>query len=166
MKDGGLDDLSLRASFTEKFARHGIAADRIDFMGSTPREAHLAALKEIDIGLDPFPQNGGISTWEALHMGVPVVAKLGHSVPSRLSGAILSSIGMNDWVADDLDAYHAIALKYAGMPEYLRTLRHELPARIAASAAGNSAAYTRAVEAAYRFMWDTHVKAKSTAAVA
>src|SRR3954449_7301416 len=88
MKDGGLDDLSLRASFTDKFAQHGIGADRIDFMGTTPREAHLAAFRQVDIGLDPFPQNGGISTWEALHMGVPIVAKLGKSIPSRLSGAI------------------------------------------------------------------------------
>ena len=166
MKDGGLDDLSLRASFTAKFAQHGIAADRIDFMGTTPREAHLAALKEVDIGLDPFPQNGGISTWEALYMGVPIVAKLGQSIPSRLSGAILSSIGLQDWVAGDLDAYHAIALKYAGMPEYLQTLRHELRARIAASAAGNSAAYTRAVEAAYRMMWDTYIRTKTSAYVA
>lgn len=166
MKDGGLDDLSLRASLTAKFAQYGIAEDRVDFMGATPRAAHLGALKEVDIGLDPFPQNGGISTWEALHMGVPVVAKLGASIPSRLSGAILSSIGMNDWVADDVDAYQAIALKYAAMPEYLRTLRHELRARIAASAAGNSAAYTRAVEAAYRTMWETYIKTKSNAAVA
>jgi predicted O-linked N-acetylglucosamine transferase (SPINDLY family) len=135
-------------------------------MGTTPREAHLAALKEVDIGLDPFPQNGGISTWEALHMGVPIVAQLGQSIPSRLSGAILSSIGLQDWVAEDLDAYHAIALKYAGMPEYLQTLRHELRARIAASPAGNSAAYTRAVEAAYRTMWDTYINTKTSTYVA
>jgi predicted O-linked N-acetylglucosamine transferase (SPINDLY family) len=166
MKDGGLDDLSLRAALTDKFAHHGITADRIDFMGSTPREAHLAALKGVDIALDPFPQNGGISTWEALHMGVPVVAKLGQSVPNRLSGAILSSIGMNDWVAGDLDGYCAIAVQYAGMPEYLMTLRHDLRARIAASAAGNSAAYTRAVEAAYRGMWETYVGEKMKNAIA
>jgi predicted O-linked N-acetylglucosamine transferase (SPINDLY family) len=164
MKDGGLDDLSRRATFAEKFAQHGIPADRIDFMGLTSRQAHLDAFKEVDIGLDPFPQNGGTSTWEALHMGVPIVTKLGLSTSSRLSGAIVSSVGLQDWVADDLDAHHAIALKFAGMPEYLRVLRHELPTRIAASPAGNSAAYTRAVEAAYQVMWDTYVKAKDTAA--
>jgi predicted O-linked N-acetylglucosamine transferase (SPINDLY family) len=166
LKDGGLDDLTLRQSLIEKFSLHGIAASRLHFMGTTPREAHLAALKEVDIGLDPFPQNGGISTWEALHMGVPVVAKLGQSIPSRLSGAILSSIGMSDWVAEDIDDYRAIALKYAAMPEFLKTLRHELRARIAVSAAGNSAAYTRAVEVAYRTMWERYVSDGAGTAVA
>jgi predicted O-linked N-acetylglucosamine transferase (SPINDLY family) len=166
IKDGQLDDLSLRAAFTEKFTQHDIAADRIGFMGSTSREAHLGALDQVDICLDPFPQNGGISTWEALHMGVPVVAKLGHSLPSRLSGAILSSVGMNEWVAGDIDQYQAIALKYAGAPEVLKALRHELPTRISASAASNSAAYTEAVEAAYRIMWETYAGAKTTAAIA
>jgi hypothetical protein len=52
------------------------------------------------------------------------------------------------------------------MPEYLQTLRHELRARIAASAAGNSATYTRAVEAAYRTMWETYINTKTAAHVA
>lgn len=166
MKDTMLDDAALRASLTEKLIGHGIAVERIAFRGRTSREEHLAALKDVDIALDPFPQNGGITTWEALHMGVPVVAKLGNSLPSRLSGAILSAIGLNDWVADSVDGYVAIAAKYAAMPEFLRDLRHELPARIAASAAGNSAAYTRAVEAAYRTMWETYVAVQTTAASA
>jgi predicted O-linked N-acetylglucosamine transferase (SPINDLY family) len=97
---------------------------------------------------------------------VPVVAKRGPSHPSRLSGAILSSVGMREWVADNIDEYHAIALKYAAMPEFLRTLRHQLPARIAISPAGNSAAYTKAVEAAYRSMWETYVSAKMKNAIA
>jgi predicted O-linked N-acetylglucosamine transferase (SPINDLY family) len=126
-------------------------------MGSTSREAHLAAHDEVDICLDPFPQNGGVSTWEALYMGVPVVAKLGPSHPSRLSGAILSAVGMHEWVAENIDNYHAIALKYAAMPELLKTLRHELSARITMSPAGNSVGYTKAVEAAYRGMWETYV---------
>ena len=57
-------------------------------------------------------------------------------------------------------------MQYAGMPEYLTTLRHDLRARIAASAAGNSAAYTRAVEAAYRSMWETYVGEKMKNAIA
>jgi tetratricopeptide (TPR) repeat protein len=86
--------------------------------------------------------------------------------PSRTSGTILSSIGMGDWVASDHDGYRAIALNHAARPDRLAALRRELPARIAASAAGDSAAYTRAVEDAYRTMWHRFIGSQQQPAVA
>ncbi len=158
MKDGAFDDPALRDSMRQRFAGHGIAADRIDFLGSSPREQHLAAFADTDMGLDPFPQNGGVSTWESLNMGVPVVAKLGKTAPSRLSGAILTSIGMGDWVTPTADDYAARAVRFATQPDHLATLRRELPARIAACPSGNGALYTRAVERAYRSMWESYCR--------
>jgi predicted O-linked N-acetylglucosamine transferase (SPINDLY family) len=162
MKDGALNEEALHVVLRERFAAHGVSADRLDFLGYTPREQHLAAFAEVDIGLDPFPQNGGVSTWEALHMGVPVVAKLGNVPVSRLSSAILSSIGLSDWVAADADAYVSIAVTKASMPDNLRSLRRELPARIAQSASGNGVLYTRAVERAYRAMWEEYCRNRRT----
>jgi predicted O-linked N-acetylglucosamine transferase (SPINDLY family) len=165
IKNQALDDASMRVLLTERFAKHGAPADRIDFLGSTTRMDHLLAYKDVDICLDPFPQNGGISTWEALHMGVPVVAKLGISIPGRLSGAIVSSIGLGEWVADSDEGYCAIAAKYASMPEHLATLRAALPGKIASSPAGNNAAYTKAVEAGYRAMWNDYIDGAAKKAV-
>jgi predicted O-linked N-acetylglucosamine transferase (SPINDLY family) len=158
MKDGALNEDSLRDVLRERFAAHGVSPDRIDFLGYTPREEHLAAFAQVDICLDPFPQNGGVSTWEALHMGVPVVAKLGNVPVSRSSGAILSSIGMSDWVAGNADDYVSIAATWASMPEKLKILRHALPATIANSASGNGILYTRAVERGYRAMWEEYCR--------
>jgi predicted O-linked N-acetylglucosamine transferase (SPINDLY family) len=159
MKDGAYDEPALRDLLRQRLAAHGIAGERIDFLGSSLREQHLAAFGKTDIGLDPFPQNGGVSTWEALHMGVPVVAKLGHSAPSRLSGAILTSIGMGDWVAQSADDYVALAVKFAAMPDFLTALRRELPTKIAAARSGNGLLYTQAVERAYRTMWEDYCRA-------
>jgi predicted O-linked N-acetylglucosamine transferase (SPINDLY family) len=69
--------------------------------GQTSRAEHLAEFSNIDISLDPFPLNGGVSTWESLQAGVPVVTKLGGSAPSRLGGAIVKAVGLDDWVAED-----------------------------------------------------------------
>ena len=113
----------------------------------------MKAFENIDISLDPFPQNGGISTWESLYMGVPVVAKLGNGAAARVGGALLVAIGLDEWVADDDDDYVAIAQKFASMPAELEKLRAGLPARIANSAAGNVVAYTERVEAGYRQFW-------------
>jgi predicted O-linked N-acetylglucosamine transferase (SPINDLY family) len=149
IKDTAIDDESIKIQLRARFAAQGIAADRIDMKGRTPRDEHLAAYRQVDICLDPFPQNGGVSTWEALYMGVPVVTKLGDSVASRAAGGILSAVGLPEWGAENEDDYVRIAL--AATPERLEAIRTDLPARIAARC--SPAAYTAEVEKAYRTMW-------------
>ena len=153
IKHFALDQPAVARDVIGRFAAHGIAPERITCLGRTTRDEHLAAYGMVDICLDPFPHNGGVSTWEPLHMGVPVVSKLGNSSVGRAGAAILSSIGLADWIAEDEATYVALALKHAATPEYLRQLRRELPERIANSASGNTERYTRAVEDAYRDFW-------------
>jgi predicted O-linked N-acetylglucosamine transferase (SPINDLY family) len=153
MKHYGFDDPERCKRIVDKFAQHGIAADRIAFLGATSRSDHLAAFKDVDISLDTFPHNGGISTLESLQMGVPVVAMLGQAISSRAAGAILASIGLDDWVANDTEGYLAIAAKFAAMPDHLKTLRYALPGMLLACAAGNPTIYTKALEDTFRRMW-------------
>ena len=153
IKHGALDDPLVRDELVERFVRRGLSRDRIECAGATSREEHLRAFQEVDISLDPFPQNGGVSTWESLYMGVPVVAKLGNGAASRAGGAIVKSIGLDDWVVEDDLQYIRTAEKFASMPDYLATVRNELPAMIANSQSGNAEQYTRHVEDAYRKFW-------------
>jgi predicted O-linked N-acetylglucosamine transferase (SPINDLY family) len=153
IKNGALDDAFLRDGLVDRFVANGISSDRVICMGSTRRSEHLDAFASIDISLDPFPQNGGISTFESLYMGVPVVAKLGNAAASRGSASILTAIGLEDWVGKDEESYLAIARKYASRPSEVVALRAELPDRIANSAVGNIETYTRRVEEGYRQFW-------------
>jgi predicted O-linked N-acetylglucosamine transferase (SPINDLY family) len=153
IKNGALDDSFLRDGLIGRFVAQGISPNRIRCIGSTPRREHLAEFANVDISLDPFPQNGGVSTWESLQAGVPVVTKLGRGITSRLGGAIVRAVGLDDWLAEDDDGYNAIARKYASMVSQLEALRAELPARVAAAAAGNGAIYTSRVEEGYRQFW-------------
>jgi predicted O-linked N-acetylglucosamine transferase (SPINDLY family) len=159
LKDTAFDEAGLRGRQLERFAAHGIAAERIACLGRTPRVEHLAAFGQVDISLDPFPQNGGISALESMQMGVPVIALLGEGVSSRAAGAILCSIGMHDWVAQTREDYLAIARKFAAMPEHLAALRTALPQRIATAAVGNAAIYTKAIETAYQTFWNEYCRA-------
>ncbi|WP_164935735.1 tetratricopeptide repeat protein [Bradyrhizobium guangzhouense] len=161
LKHGLLDDPLLRDSLIARFVAQGIAEENITCLGSTSRDDHLMAFDQIDISLDTFPQNGGISTWESLYKGVPVVAKLGNGASSRAGGSIVASVGLGDWVADDDDGYVAIASKFAAQPDYLAKLRAGLPAQIAASPAGNVEIYTRELEAGYRRFWRDYCAAAS-----
>ncbi|WP_316187567.1 MULTISPECIES: tetratricopeptide repeat protein [unclassified Bradyrhizobium] len=159
VKNGALDDSFLRDGLIARFVAHGTAEQRLTCLGSSMRHEHIAAFARIDISLDPFPQNGGVSTWESLQAGVPVVAKLGNNSASRFGGAIVKAVGLHDWVAEDDDGYIAIALKHAADPVALAQLRAGLPARVASSPAGNVMAYTRKVEEGYRTFWRRHCAA-------
>jgi predicted O-linked N-acetylglucosamine transferase (SPINDLY family) len=152
VKDRLLDDVSIQTRLLENLAAHGVTPDRVRLMGSTSREEHLAAYRHVDIGLDPFPHGGGVSTWESLYMGVPVVTKMGHSQSTRVGGAILSAIDMSDWIASNDDQYVDIALQ--STPDRLRTIRNNLPDLIGARC--SAASYTAAAETAYRTMWEKY----------
>lgn len=156
IKDVALDDQLVRDNLLARFAACRLPAERVDLLGATLRSEHLASFNRVDICLDPFPQNGGVSTWEALQMGVPVVAKLGSSLPSRAAGSILTALGLPDWVTDSHEAYVEIAASRAAEIGDLDRLRRELPGRINAAAAGNPVSYARAVDDAYRAMWQRY----------
>ncbi|PIT01534.1 acetylglucosamine transferase [Bradyrhizobium nitroreducens] len=153
IKDVALDDEMVRENLLARFGSCGLPAERVELLGATLRSEHLASFNRVDICLDPFPQNGGVSTWEALQMGVPVVAKLGNSLPSRAAGSILTALGLPDWVTDSREAYIDIATSRASEISELDKLRRELPDTIRAAAASNPVSYGRAVDEAYRAMW-------------
>ena len=163
IKHGALDDDMVRDQLTSRFVSHGISPDRITCLGATTRPDHLRAFETIDISFDPFPQNGGVSTWESVQMGVPVVAKLGNCNSARVGGAIIASLGLADWVGEDDETYIRIALAKAANPSELQAVRQGMRARIAQSASGNSATYTAKVEEAYRTLWRDHCSRASGA---
>ena len=120
LKHGLLDDPLLRDSLIARFLAQGVVEESITCLGTTSRDDHLAAFAQVDISLDTFPQNGGISTWESLYKGVPVVAKLGIGASSRAGASIVAAVGLSDWVAEDDDGYVEIARKFASQPNIWR----------------------------------------------
>jgi predicted O-linked N-acetylglucosamine transferase (SPINDLY family) len=149
-----MGDPHMRPIFLERLrVTAGIEADRVILAGPTAHAEHLKIFHQIDVGLDPFPQGGGISTAEALWMGVPIVTRLGKTPPSRLTPSILSQLGMAEWVASTDDQYVHIALEAGRDLPRLAALRASLRERLRRSAFGDPESYTRAVERSYRQLW-------------
>jgi len=153
VKNAALNDALVRDTLIARFVASGIPENRLRCIGSSPRPDHLALVSSIDIMLDPFPQNGGVSTWEPLQLGVPVVTKLGNGHASRCGGAIVVAAGLGDWVAADEEGYIEIARRWASSPQELAALRARLPAQVLSSAAGNCLTYVGYVEDGYRKFW-------------
>lgn len=152
-KDPTLDAASARARVLECFAASGITADRIALRGQTTRQQHLATYAEIDIALDPFPQSGGITTYESLWMGVPVITLAGERPQARVSASILSHVGLSEAVAENTDEYVARAVAWASDAQRLSAVRAGLRDRMREAPFCEHAAYVAAVESAYRAFW-------------
>jgi predicted O-linked N-acetylglucosamine transferase (SPINDLY family) len=115
------------------FAAHGVTADRLDLRGGSGHRELLAEYGDVDMVLDPFPYSGGLTTCEALWMGVPVLTWPGELFASRHSASHLCNIGLADWVMPDLATYRAEAVRRARDPAALAVTRAGLRARMWAS---------------------------------
>jgi predicted O-linked N-acetylglucosamine transferase (SPINDLY family) len=113
----------------------------------------MAHYHEIDMALDPFPYSGGLTTCEALWMGVPVISMLGETFAGRHSASHLRNVGLDDWVAETAEEYLALAEKHSRDLEKLAELRASLRERMATSPLCDGRRYTRDLEAVYRQMW-------------
>jgi len=151
---GFFGDAAIRARFAGQFARHGIADDRLIFVGDElPRARHLEVLNRVDVALDPFPFNGCTTSFEALWMGVPYVTLAGRRFIGRMGASFMAQLGLTDLVAANADDYVAKASGLARDLLRLSKLRAGLRTRVAASPLCDAAAYAHAIETAYRDMW-------------
>jgi predicted O-linked N-acetylglucosamine transferase (SPINDLY family) len=130
-----------RERVAAEFAKAGVGPERLDF--HPVRGAHLPFYNVIDITLDTFPLTGGTTTVEALWMGAPVVSLRGPAFYERLSASILGAVGLDDLVADDLEAYRGAALALAADASRRTELRRTLRERMRASPLGDTAGFAR-----------------------
>jgi predicted O-linked N-acetylglucosamine transferase (SPINDLY family) len=153
LKDRILMDSNQRARIETAFATNGISAERLTLLGVSNRISHFSAYQKIDIALDCFPHSGGMTTLDALWMGVPVVTWPGRTISSRLAAASLSAIDLTDFIAADTESYVKLAVAKGSNLAALARLRASLRPHIAGSVVGDPQRYSRAVESAYRDMW-------------
>ena len=153
LKFGGLDDERTRAHIEERFDQYGIGKERLELQGATSWDLHMAAYNRLDIVLDPFPMNGGVTTLEGLLMGVPVVALRGRTIAARVSASILTTLGLTDWIAESQEDYVQLAVSKSKQIQELSCLRGALRDRVKKSVLGDPKAYVTAVEAGYQKIW-------------
>lgn len=153
LKALALGEENIRRSYRERFAIHGVTEERLIFSGFSPHAEMLAQYGSIDIALDPFPFTGGLTSCEALWMGVPIVTLAGNTLVSRQSASLLSNLNLPELATNTPLQYVAIATTLANSPERLTKLRSELRGMMAASPICNAAKFTQELETTYRKMW-------------
>jgi predicted O-linked N-acetylglucosamine transferase (SPINDLY family) len=153
LKGRSFADAATRMLFLARLSEH-MRADRVEFVAGLPdASAHRAVYHQVDIALDPFPNNGTTTTCEALWMGVPVVTLRGDRHAGRVGASLLSQIGLTDLIANSVEEYVEIALALAGNPGRLDDMRRSLRPLLEASLLCDGGAFARKIEAAFRKMW-------------
>lgn len=153
LKAGPFDDQSTRDRYYERLAALGIAPERVEFRGGSPFQDFLAQFSDIDIALDPFPFNGGITTLLGLWQGVPLVTLAGETHVSRVGGSILNALGLPGWVAATPEEYQRIAIANARDLPALDALRQSMRTRLERSPVGDGRSFAKRMEQAWRDLW-------------
>jgi predicted O-linked N-acetylglucosamine transferase (SPINDLY family) len=153
LKFPGLDEPSVAGRLGGLFARQGIDATRLELLGGSSHAELLGEYRRIDVALDTFPYSGGLTTCEALWMGVPVVTCPGATFASRHSLSHLGSVGLTETVAADLDAYVELARALAGDRPRLAAIRGRLREQMAASPLCDGPRFAGHLMALLRGVW-------------
>jgi protein O-GlcNAc transferase len=141
------NDPEFAQSVLDQFEALGVDPSRIELRGPSFHIYMLAQYKEIDIALDPFPFSGGVTSCEALYMGVPIITWPQERVVSRQTFAFLSSIGLPELATQDEKGYVQKAIELAARPELLAQYRQSLREEILSSPLMQSALFTKSLEA-------------------
>ncbi|MBF0380223.1 MAG: tetratricopeptide repeat protein [Magnetococcales bacterium] len=152
LKTVKLDSLQLTLEVKESFQKLGIPNNRLLLMGKTTRSEHLKAHAKIDIMLDPFPHNSGMTTLESLYMGVPVLT-CETKIRGPISSTILNILEIDEFRTQNDREYVEKAVNFAKDIQYLKSLRYQLRNRFENSVLGDSKLYTEEVETIYRQLW-------------
>ena len=134
---------------------------RVEFRPYSPD--YLEQYRDIDIALDTAPYNGGLTTCEALYMGVPVISLRGHTHGSRFGASILTNAGVRELVAENTINYVRRAVQLAESPKLLEAYHMGLRTNMKRSPLMNVEGYMEELETAYREIWENFCRSMPTA---
>jgi protein O-GlcNAc transferase len=164
LKNRALQVAAVRDALRAQFSALGIGGDRLELRGPSPHAELLREYGDIDIALDTFPYNGGLTTCECLWMGVPIVALEAERMIGRQSAAMLRVVGLDGWIARSPADYVRLTLDHGRRREETAALRATLRQRFAQSPICDAPRFARDLEAAYRAMWRRYCESVTEAA--
>ena len=158
LKSGQYSDATFRERLWTDFEAAGIERQRVMLEGPENHAAFLDTYNRIDIALDPWPYSGGLTTCEALLMGVPVITLPGPTFAGRHAASHLVNAGLPELVVESWDAYRARARDLAGDLDNLATVRRHLRDTLLQSPVCDAPRFAAHLSAALRSIWQRYCR--------
>jgi predicted O-linked N-acetylglucosamine transferase (SPINDLY family) len=165
LKGKQFKNADLRARITRQLVEAGVDEERIKIEGPSGHKALLEKYNEIDIALDTWPYSGGLTTCEALLMGVPVVSFPGPTFAGRHSATHLVNAGMPELVVEGWEEYHDRIVELASDLDSLATIRRCLRQVLVRSPVCDGERFARHFTKAVRSVWHRYCDGKAPAAL-
>ena len=144
-----------RKAAETRLKKAGISLERIEIRGMT-RE-YMNEYQDVDIALDTFPYPGGGTTFDALYMGVPVIALTGRTHGERFGVSILHNLGLAELCTENTTEYIERAVSLANDRELLVILHQNLRTMLKNSPLMNEKQYMQDIEHGYKLMWEQYL---------
>ena len=155
LKDKTADASLVQQRIINTLCTQGIDKERIEFVANIPDwNTHMDLYNRLDIALDTIPLNSGTTAFDALWMGVPVVAIEGDWMGSRITSTILKSLGKSEWVTNSEGKYVEKIADLAHDIEGRKKFRIIQRTLMANSPLCDAAGLARSLEEAFKAMFD------------
>lgn len=154
LKDKHCAVASVRERILRPLAALGVDPGRIRFVDrATNWHSHMDLYNQVDIALDTTPMTSATTGFEALCMGVPLLAIQTDWMGGRMSSSTLTALGREDWISREPEAFAARAAELAASIESQpNQLKRELHRQIRESPLWDGASLCRALEQAFEQM--------------
>ncbi|QIB64316.1 O-linked N-acetylglucosamine transferase, SPINDLY family protein [Kineobactrum salinum] len=165
LKGMQFDSEEFRERTLSVLAQLGIDRGRVILEGHSDHYQLLQAYNRVDIALDSWPYSGGLTTCEALLMGVPVITLPGPSFAGRHSASHLTHAGLPELVVDSWERYRELALDLASSLDNLSVIRAQLRQQLTRSPVCDYRRFGANLAAALRAIWRRYCEDKAPAAL-
>lgn len=149
----------------KRFSKYGIPKDRLILEGPEKHPEFIKAYHKIDIALDTWPYSGGLTTCEALMMGVPVVTRVGPTFAGRHSATHLVNANLTELVTDNWEDYRQRVKELASDFASLTTIRSALRTIVKDSPLCDGKLFADHFTVAMRAIWKRHCEGKAPEAL-
>jgi predicted O-linked N-acetylglucosamine transferase (SPINDLY family) len=165
LKSFNFDNENLKERVLTTLEGHGIARERVRIEGKASHQTLLSCYNDVDIALDPWPYSGGLTTCEALAMGVPVVTLPGPTFAGRHSASHLVNAGLQELVASDWQNFIDITVGLTRDLQSLEIIRSNMRAILLASPVCDGQRYAKHFSQAMRAVWQRYCEGKKPEAL-
>jgi predicted O-linked N-acetylglucosamine transferase (SPINDLY family) len=155
LKWHSLQDERIRDEYIMLFSAAGVHKDQLELRAGSSHAEMLQEYGDIDIALDPFPFSGGLTSLEALWMGVPVITLPLGSPASRQTVSFLLLLGLAGYVASNTDDYIAIAAAHAADVDRLAMTRSVLRLRVKRTLC-DGISFMKQIDGIYHHIWEEY----------
>ena len=130
MQTAGLEAQDIEKEVRRFFTDQGIEAHRLTTKGWCDLPEFLSSGQTVDVVLDCFPFNGGVTTSHCLWMGIPIVSWAGKTSASRVGRSMLARMDLLSLVAESYEEYVEKSIELARDPKRIQLLRNEMRYRM------------------------------------